>query len=295
VVAGAALLRVNRSATDSVSGQPRLWKKKLVPEAARDYYQVLGIAPEADAAAIKQAFRSSARRLHPDVSADPDAEEKFRTIADAYAVLSKPASRLLYDRFGYRGRGVWAESPAAAQAFTGLFEYWARSRRRPRQSGDLAELELEFYEAARGGRRTVSYRSRGPCDSCGGSGAFGGGPAQPCAACSGRGHLRETDDSGGVRLLQLVKCEECEGTGRVVASACRECEGSGEREGERRVEVPIPSGVADGARLPLEDDPDGPHVVVRVKPQPPDSTVVRVAAAAGLATAVGFLVFLLIG
>jgi molecular chaperone DnaJ len=187
-----------------------------VPEAARDYYQVLGIAPDADAAAIKQAFRSSARRLHPDVSTDPDAEEKFRTIADAYAVLSKPASRLLYDRFGYRGRGAWAESPAAAQAFNGLFEYWARSRRRPRQSGDLAELELEFYEAARGGRRTVSYRSRGPCESCGGSGAFGGGPAQPCAACSGRGHLRETDDSGGVRLLQLVKCEECEGTGRVV-------------------------------------------------------------------------------
>jgi DnaJ-class molecular chaperone len=92
-----------------------------------------------------------------------------------------------------------------------------------------------------------------------------------------------------------VKCEECEGTGRVVASACPECEGSGEREGERRVEVPIPSGIADGVRLPLEDDPDGPHVVVRVKPQPRDSTVVRVAAAAGLAAAVGFLVFLLVG
>jgi molecular chaperone DnaJ len=294
VVAGAALHLVNRSAGDSVSGPARWWNKKLVAEAARDYYQVLGIAPDADAAAIKQAFRSSARLLHPDVSADPDAEEKFRTIADAYAVLSKPASRLLYDRFGYRGRGAWAESPAAAQAFNGLFEYWARSRRRPRQSGDLAELELEFYEAARGGRRTVSYLSRGPCDSCGGSGVFGGGPAQPCAVCSGRGHLRETDDSGGVRLLQLVKCEECEGTGRVVASACRECEGSGEREGERKVEIPIPSGIADGTRLPLEDDVDGPHVVVRVKPQPPDSTVVRVAAAAGLAAAVGFLVFLLV-
>ena len=119
-------------------------------EAARDYYQVLGIAPDADATAVKQAFRSSARRLHPDVSADPEAEEKFRTIADAYAVLSKPASRLLYDRFGYRGRGAWAESPATAQAFSGLFEFWARSRRRPRQSSELAEVELEFYEAARG-------------------------------------------------------------------------------------------------------------------------------------------------
>lgn len=294
MVAGAALHRVNRSGADSVSGRACRWKKKLVAAVAHDYYQVLGIAPDADASAIKQAFRSSARLLHPDVSADPEAEEKFRAIADAYAVLSKPASRLLYDRFGYRGRGAWAESPAAAQAFNGLFEYWARSRRRPRQSGDLAEFELEFYEAARGGRRTVSYLSRGSCESCGGSGVFGGGPAQTCAACRGRGHLRETDNSGGVRLLQLVTCEECEGTGRVVSSACRECEGSGEREGERKVDVPYPSGVADGTRLPLEVDPEGPHVVVRVKPQPPDSTVVRVAAAAGLAAAVGFLVFLLV-
>jgi molecular chaperone DnaJ len=266
-----------------------------VAEGARDCYRVLGVPAGADADAVKRAFRASARRLHPDVSADPEADRKFRELADAYAVLSKPASRLLYDRFGYRGPGARVASGAEAQAPHGLFDLWPRSRRRPRQRGDVAEIELEFYEAARGGRRTVTYRSRGPCPSCAGSGISGGGPAEPCVTCTGRGHIRETDDTGRVRLLQLVKCEDCDGSGRVVASACRLCAGSGESEAEREVEVSIPSGVEDGTRLPLGDDPGGPQVLVRVRPQPRDSTVIRVAAAAGLAAAVGFLVFLLAG
>ncbi len=115
-----------------------------------DYYDVLGVARGADAAEIKRAFRARARLLHPDVSDDPDAEGRFRELADAYAALSKPASRLLYDHFGYRGRGAWTASPAQ-----GLFDLGERSKRRG--AGDVAEVELGFYEAARGGRRSVRF------------------------------------------------------------------------------------------------------------------------------------------
>jgi curved DNA-binding protein len=148
-------------------------------ESARDFYKVLGVARGAQAGEIKRAFRSKARMLHPDVSADPAAERKFRELAEAYAVLSRPASRMLYDRFGYRGRGVWAAPPASAHAFTSLLELWARATRRPKPVGAVGYIELGFYEAMRGGRRLVRYTSRNE-------------GAKTCGVCSDRhGEERE--------------------------------------------------------------------------------------------------------
>ena len=239
-------------------------------ESSRDFYEVLGVARGAEAAEIKRAFRAKARRLHPDVSADPDAEQQFRELAEAYAVLSRSASRLLYDRFGYRG-GPWASEPSAAQAFARLMEFWARRTKRPNRAGAVGYIELGFYEAMRGGRRLVRYTSR--IES-----------AEPCIACSGRGTVRRTDDSGDVVLLQLVTCEDCAGSGRR----------GGATEQERDVLVSVPSGAEDGERIAIDGDP-GAFVVLRVSPQPPDSTLVRATAAAGLLAAVGFLAFLFLG
>jgi molecular chaperone DnaJ len=258
------------------------WKKTRVSGAARDYYDVLGVAREADAVTVKRAFRASARRFHPDVSTDPDADGKFRELADAYAVLSKPTSRLLYDRFGYRGRGGWSATS---------FDRWTRPRRRESRGGDVVELELGFFEAARGGRRRVRYRSRGPCGACAGSGTRGGGAGSACSACEGRGHVRESDESGAVRLLQLVKCEVCGGSGQLVIDRCPECGGWGTSEAEREAEFTFPSGVEDGTRLTL--DSSGPEVVVRVRPHD-DSPFVRGAATVGLLAAIAFVVFLFI-
>ena len=230
-----------------------------------DYYEVLGVARGADAAEIKRAFRARARQLHPDVSSDPDAEDRFRELADAYAALSKPAGRLLYDRFGYRVRGAWSGS-------------------RPRSgNGELGEVELGFYDAARGGRRTVRYATRVDCPAC----ATG-----PCLACDGRGTTRESIDEGDVRVLQLVTCAVCGGSGRA-AVGCQRCGGSGRVEVEREAEVTIPSGVENGARVPV--GPNGEHVVVRVEPQPRDPAALRLTAALGLVAAVAFLLFLLLG
>ena len=246
----------------------REWKNTHV--ASRDFYEVLGVMRGAEAAEIKRAFRAKARLLHPDVSADPNAEQQFRELAEAYAVLSRSASRLLYDRFGYRG-GPWASEPSAAQAFARLMEFWARGTKRPEPAGAVGYIELGFYEAMRGGRRLVRYASR--IES-----------ADPCIACSGRGTVRRTDDSGDVVLLQLVTCEDCAGSGRR----------GGATEEEREVLVSVPSGAEDGDRIPIDGDP-GAFVVLRVSPQPPDSTLVRATAAAGLLAAVGFLAFLFLG
>ena len=239
-------------------------------ESARDFYEVLGVGRGADAATIKRAFRAKARMLHPDVSADPDAEWKFRELAEAYAVLSRSASRMLYDRFGYRGRGVWTAEPASAHAFARLMEFWARATKRPHPAGAVGYVELGFYEAMRGGKRLVRYSRRVE--------------RSPCDACAGRGTLRRTDDSGDAVLLQLMTCEACEGSGYR----------DGAREQEREVLISIPAGAEDGEQIPIEGDP-GAFVVLRVSPQPPDSTLVRAAAAAGLLAALGFLAFLFLG
>jgi molecular chaperone DnaJ len=264
--------------------------------ATRDYYEVLGVAHDADPASLKRAFRARARRYHPDVSAEPDADERFRELAEAYSVLSRPGSRLLYDSFGYRSRGPWAGSPGAEQAFAGLFEIWSRARRSPRNGrvgdGAVAVVELGFYEAARGARRTVRYRARGACPACDGSGAAEGALALACDACDGRGTVRRKDHSGAVVLLQVATCEACRGSGRLVGQPCPRCEGERELEFDREAEVSIPSGVEDGRRIEL-DGTDS--VVVRVAPQPRDSIVLRGAAAAGLVLALGFLALLLFG
>ncbi|MGB2876244.1 MAG: DnaJ domain-containing protein [Gaiellaceae bacterium] len=260
---------------------------------ARDYYEVLGVARGADAATVKRAFRARARRFHPDVSDDPEAESRFRELAEAYSVLSRPASRLLYDRLGYRGR-TWAASPAAAQALVGLLELWARARRRPRHSGTVAEVDLGFYEAARGARRKIRYRASGPCSACGGSGAADGGVVETCGACAGRGTIRQTDDSGDVVLLQLARCELCAGSGRLVSRPCAECGGGREMQHDREVELSIPSGAEDGERLPVTGE-EGAFVLLRVAAQPVDSRLVRAAAAFALVAAVAFVVFVFAG
>jgi molecular chaperone DnaJ len=115
-----------------------------VSTAAADYYELLGVPRGAATAEIKRAFRARARLLHPDVSDDPDAEERFRELADAYATLSTPASRLLYDRFGYRGAGAWIASQA-------------QGRR-----AKVGAVGLGFDEAARGGRRAFGTRAAFP-------------------------------------------------------------------------------------------------------------------------------------
>lgn len=243
-----------------------------------DYYEVLGLPRTAGDEEIRRAFRARARELHPDVSAEPAAEERFREVTAAYSVLSKPTARFLYDRFGYRGRGDGGFGPGERKGAARV----------------LAEVEIDQIEADRGTRREVRLAADEECVVCGGSGAVGGTEVRQCATCGGDGQLRVSSGLGVGRLLRVVQCHDCDGLGRVFERRCPECVGLGRVTQRRVIKVRIPPGVEDGTRLRVMGEPEEDHLLVRVKPGPIDSLVVRWTATALLACAVALLVYFVV-
>ena len=256
----------------------------------KDYYAVLGVPVEADKETIRKAFRSLARALHHDVSGAPDAEERFRDIAEAYQVLSRPGRKRLYDRIDYRGRG---NGGFASSSRDPLFEFWRL--RRPR-SPQTVEVELGHFEAARGARRTVRVEVRESCRDCRGPGAAEGAESAVCTTCAGSGRLKNVSASGAGRMLSVDPCPDCFGSGRTVSTHCPVCSGVGDVWTQRRIEVRVPEGVEDGQwiRLAHAAGSADAYVRVRVLPAPRDPTWVRVGALAALLVAVAFLVYLLL-
>ncbi len=241
--------------------------------AARDYYEVLGVARTADGETIRQAYRRLARELHPDVSAEPKAEERFRELTGAYTVLSDPNARLLYDRFGYRGRGSGFSLPGAASA-----------------SPVLAEVNVDAFEAAQEQAERCATRagSNARHATAGASRPAG----QGCETCSGKGRLtrsanlrRRLDPGREVLGLQRQGVSE--------KNACPECRGEGSLSEEQVMKVRIPAGVEDGNRLRMLGDPDGEQLLVQVRPLPEDSYLVLVLAAVLLLCSVALLVYFL--
>ena len=245
--------------------------------AARDYYEVLEVARTADGDAIRHAYRRLARELHPDVSTEPKAEERFRELTGAYAVLSDPSARLLYDRFGYRGRG---------SGFTS-------ARRGSSDAPVLAEVNVDVYEAARGARREVRYSSRQQCQACDGKGSAPGSEKAGCKTCAGKGRLTRSATLGVGDWIQVEKCSDCNGRGFYEQDACRECRGQGSLSQEQVVKVRIPAGVEDGNRLRMVGDSDGEQLLVQVRPLPKDSYLVLLLAAVLFLCSVALLVYLL--
>jgi molecular chaperone DnaJ len=246
-------------------------------KSARDYYEVLGLAREADGGAITQAYRRLARELHPDVSTDPDAEERFRELTGAYTVLSDPSARLLYDRFGYRGRG----------------NGFSAGERGSGPATVRAEVNVDVVEAARGARREVRYSSREPCQACNGQGFAPRSENAGCETCSGKGRLTRSDSLRTGDWLQVEKCPDCHGRGFSEKDACPECSGEGSLSQEQVVKVRIPAGVEDGNRLFMVGDSEGEQLLVQVRPLPEDSYLVLLVAAVLLLCSVALLVYFL--
>jgi molecular chaperone DnaJ len=253
----------------------------------RDYYEVLGLSRDADDDAIKRAFHTQARACHPDVAADPSAEERFRELAEAYSVLSKREARLLYDRYGYRGRGN--------QGFDeSLWE--ARPQSATRGENVHLGLSLRSFEAQEGTRRVVSYDTVARCLTCMGRG-FVGLPDPECEYCGGTGSKRTFSHLEAARLLQVEPCPAC------VAEECSHCGGAGTIAQERRLRLVIPPGIEDGTQLRVGGDgndagagsiPGDLLVRVKVLPPPRDPRVVRYAAFCLLLVAAATLLLYLI-
>jgi molecular chaperone DnaJ len=243
----------------------------------RDLYEVLGVTRTADENAIRQAYLRLARELHPDVSDDPNAEERFQELTGAYTVLSDRGARLLYDKFGYRGRGNGFDASADRSAAPAV----------------LSEVKVDVFEAARGARREVRYASTGRCEACGGRG-FAAAAEQPkCGTCNGKGTLARSASLRAGDWLQVEKCPDCDGSGIPAAQRCPECDGQGSRAREEVIKVRIPAGVEDGTRLRVLGNPEDEHLVVQVKPPPAESRLLQALAAVLLVCAVALLAYFL--
>jgi len=240
----------------------------------RDYYDVLGVGREADAERIKRAFRARARRLHPDISSEPDAESQFVELVEAYEVLSNPRSRQLYDRIGLGRLG--RTRPAAA----------------PVPERIVATVTLEHWQAQAGAQVPLRYEVEERCAHCAGSGADPTVPQVECETCDGMGRLRQRIERDDVDFLQLHTCRDCGGSGRTAGAACAECEGAGRTSTQRELRLIVPAGVHDGDRLRVEGV-DG-HVAVEVLPKPAERRAVRYVAAIALIAAVALLVYVLV-
>lgn len=242
--------------------------------ARRDYYQVLGVPRDADDRAIKDAFRRLARRYHPDTSTAPDAEDRFKEIAEAYGVLSDPARRRDYDASGFAGRAgaspedLWGGIDfadvfgAAASGFGDLFgRLFGHAGAGPPRGGDIqVKAAVPLRQVLKGGKRAVTIPRRGPCRPCSGSGARPGTAARPCPACAGTGQRASQSSRGGVTIRQVATCPDCQGRGTVIDDPCPACHGSGQAVEHDKVTIRIPPGIPEGTvlRLPGRGNPSRP-------------------------------------
>ncbi|HET8592684.1 MAG TPA: molecular chaperone DnaJ [Solirubrobacterales bacterium] len=255
--------------------------------APRDFYEVLGVGKSASADEIKKAYRELARKWHPDRNPDdPQAEERFKEVQQAYDALSDPEKRKQYDaggRFGFGGgfpgggggfpRGGFASD--LGDIFSSFFGRGGRERgARAARGRDLeTEVRLSFDQAMHGTQVAVAVPTTGPCPTCSGTGARPGTTPRVCPRCEGRGV--DAQSQGFFSISQ--PCPECGGQGSVIDDPCDTCGGSGITQETKRFRVNIPAGVHDGSRIRLAGKGEagyrgGPHgdlyVTTRVAPSP---------------------------
>ena len=230
-----------------------------------DYYEVLGVPRDADTKTIKNAFRQLARRYHPDTSTEPDAEQRFKEIAEAYGVLSDPARRASYDAQGSAGlagattEDLWGGIDFAdifgsgAAAFGSLFErlFGPPAAGPPRGQDVHLDLVISLEEVLTGGEQAVTIRRPDPCPACAGSGSGPGTAPRRCPGCGGTGQRAVASRHGPLLVRQLITCPQCAGRGRVIDQPCPACEASGRAVREEKVTIRIPPGIPEGATLRL--------------------------------------------
>ncbi|RQG97731.1 molecular chaperone DnaJ [Natrarchaeobius chitinivorans] len=247
---------------------------------SEDFYDVLGVSPDASTEEIKQAYRTKATEYHPDVSDDPDAEEKFKKIQKAKKVLTDEEKRQAYDRMGHDryeqaekhgfdagqgGAGGMGGDPFGGMGGGGMggglgdiFEQvfgggGGRGRRRPRKGQDLRTgLEIDLEEAFEGAEKQFTLERPEACETCDGEGHPPDADARTCPECQGRGQVTQVQQTPLGRVQQTTACRRCEGEGQLYSETCEECRGEGYVRNEATLTVEVPSGIQDGQTLRME-------------------------------------------
>ena len=233
----------------------------------RDYYEVLGVERGADDAALKRAFRKLAQQWHPDVNTEPEAQERFKEINEAYQVLSDPSRRQAYDMFGKAGvSGAGADGGFGNAGFGGFADIFdaffggtagggSRRAARPQTGSDLRyDLRITFQEAILGIEKEIEFPVFGRCETCEGSGAKPGTTPVQCPQCNGRGELRSVRQTMLGQMVNVSACPRCHGEGRIVESPCETCRGEGRTERKRTLRVAIPAGIDEGHQIRLSNE-----------------------------------------
>ncbi|PZA08700.1 MULTISPECIES: molecular chaperone DnaJ [unclassified Meiothermus] len=245
----------------------------------KDYYAILGVSKDASSEEIKRAYRKLALQYHPDRNpGDKAAEERFKEINEAYAVLSDPEKRANYDRYGHEAPQVGGFPGGGFGDIFDLFEqvFGFRSpagARSPAPRGEDLEVELELTleEAFSGKEAEITYRRLVPCETCSGS----GGKREVCPACRGRGVQEQLQQSFFGTMRTQVSCAACRGRGYRISEACPSCRGQGRRERQEKISLEVPAGIDENQMLRVSGmgnvhagGPGDLFVRLRLRPHP---------------------------
>jgi len=231
----------------------------------RDYYEILAVSRDVDAAGLKSAYRKLALTYHPDRNPNnPDAAEKFKEASEAYAVLSDAEKRARYDQFGHAASaagggfgGFPGFDPSGfgdlSDLFSGIFGFGGGGASGPAAGSDLVyRMEISFRDAANGVEAPIAISRLEPCEVCQGSGAAEGTVPRTCPTCRGAGRQRVSQGF----LTMTRPCGSCRGEGRIIDHPCRSCSGEGRRRAKKDLTIKIPGGVESGSRLRLSGEGD---------------------------------------
>lgn len=246
----------------------------------KDYYEVLGVPKDSSEKDIKGAYRKLAMKYHPDRSEEPDAEEKFKELSEAYAVLSDPEKRQKYDQFGHAGinsqysqedlfRGVNFEDLLRGFGFGGggargggesifdMFFGGGGRGRGPARGRDLRyDVSLTLEQAATGLESTIDVPRTENCSTCRGSGAKPGTAPSVCGNCHGSGQITRAQNTPFGQMVTSSACPKCGGRGQIIVNPCGDCGGTGRTRRTRKINIKIPAGVEDGQHLKLRGQGD---------------------------------------
>jgi molecular chaperone DnaJ len=258
----------------------------------RDYYEVLGVEKGASVDDVKKAYRKLAMEYHPDRNKATDAEEKFKEISEAYAILSDAEKRQKYDQFGHRGMEGYSASDIYNNFdifkdmgfgnYDNLFDMFFGGSRGGRGQSNRGnnlgyDLQIDFKEAAFGCEKEIAVPRMEACDTCHGSGAKPGTKVITCPQCNGTGQVRRSTQSIFGQMVQVMPCNKCGGRGKTYDAPCPSCRGTGQTRRVRKVLVRVPPGVDNGLQLRIPGEGEiGPmggtygdlYVVIHVKPHP---------------------------